>query len=99
MVICEAPTITPQPIRALQGLSAEQMRLIIPMYTHKSYNKQQQNHSHNIEKFLEGGRERKKNNILPVEERVGGYYNKNNENIRSWCIFLPITVNKNHVSI
>jgi hypothetical protein len=56
MVMCEAPTIKPQPIRALQGLSAEQMRLIIPMCTHKSYNKQQQNHSQNIEKFSEGGR-------------------------------------------
>jgi hypothetical protein len=77
MVICEAPTIKPQPIRALQGLLAEQIRLILPMYTHKSYNKQQQNRSHNIEKFPEGRRERKKkDNTLPGKEKVGNIITK-----------------------
>jgi hypothetical protein len=105
-------------------------RLIIPVYTHKSYKKQKHcqkgllrlrpllccellsmgriirhmgsyyrpNDSHNIEKSSEGEKGGGRLTQHSAYRRKGGdIYNKNNENIMSWCIFLPITVNKNHV--
>lgn len=72
MDMCEAPTTEPQPIRALQGLLAEQMRLFMPMCTHKSYKKQQQNHSHNIDR----GKEREEGKVIfCLQKKGGGYYN------------------------